>query len=43
VHDTEEEEHARRLLYDKYSERYGGDLENWRRTALPVAVDFAMG
>jgi deazaflavin-dependent oxidoreductase (nitroreductase family) len=43
VQDTEEQEHARRLLYDKYSDRYSGDLENWRRTALPIAVDFAMG
>jgi len=31
---------ARQLLYDKYSERYSGDLDNWRRTALPIAVDF---
>jgi hypothetical protein len=31
-----------RLLFDKYSERYGGDLDNWRRTALPLAVDFGV-
>jgi deazaflavin-dependent oxidoreductase (nitroreductase family) len=30
---------ARRLLYDKYSRRYGGSLERWRDSALPVAVD----
>ena len=30
---------ARRLLFDKYSKRYSGDLEDWRRTALPIAVD----
>jgi deazaflavin-dependent oxidoreductase (nitroreductase family) len=41
VQDREEGELARRLLFDKYSSRYGGDLGNWRRTAQPVAVDFA--
>jgi hypothetical protein len=40
VTDREEDGAARRLLYDKYSARYAGDLANWRRTALPVAVDF---
>ena len=40
VTDPGEDGAARRLLYDKYSARYAGDLENWRRTALPVAVDF---
>jgi hypothetical protein len=39
VEDPEEDELARRLLFDKYSSRYSGDLENWRRTAQPVAVD----
>ena len=39
VTDPDEGDAARRLLYDKYSARYGGNLENWRRTALPVAVD----
>ena len=39
----EEEARARALLYDKYSGGYSGDLENWRRTALPVAVDLAAG
>jgi deazaflavin-dependent oxidoreductase (nitroreductase family) len=39
VSDPEEDERARGLVYDKYSARYSGDLENWRRTALPVAVD----
>ena len=41
VEDTEEDVLARRLLYEKYSARYGGDLSNWRQTALPVAVDLA--
>jgi deazaflavin-dependent oxidoreductase (nitroreductase family) len=40
VESPEEDEHARRLLFDKYSTRYGGDLDDWRRTALPIAVDF---
>ena len=39
VSDPEEDERARRLVYDKYSARYSGDLGSWRRTALPVAVD----
>ncbi|HSH60250.1 MAG TPA: nitroreductase family deazaflavin-dependent oxidoreductase [Acidimicrobiales bacterium] len=39
VHDGEEAALARRLLYDKYSRRYGASLERWRDSALPVAVD----
>jgi deazaflavin-dependent oxidoreductase (nitroreductase family) len=39
VEDPGEDRRARALLFDKYAPRYGGDLENWRRTALPVAVD----
>lgn len=38
VEDEGEDELARRLLVDKY-ERTPGSLSNWRRTALPVAVD----
>ena len=34
-----EDELARRLLVEKYAPRTGGSLSNWRRTALPVAVD----
>jgi deazaflavin-dependent oxidoreductase (nitroreductase family) len=30
---------ARRLLFEKYSGSYSGDLTNWRDTALPVAVE----
>ena len=41
VEDPGEDERARALLFEKYSDRYGGDLGNWRRTALPIAVDFA--
>ena len=40
VKDPEEDEVARRLLVEKY-ERSPGRLSNWRRTALPVAVDLA--
>lgn len=36
--DAEEDGLARRLLVEKYETRQGS-LENWRRTALPVAVD----
>jgi deazaflavin-dependent oxidoreductase (nitroreductase family) len=39
VKDAEEDALARRLLYEKYSDRYSGDLSSWRRSALPVAVD----
>lgn len=38
VEDEEEDELARRLLVEKYEET-PGSLSNWRRTALPVAVD----
>lgn len=37
--DPHEDELARRLVYDKYAPRYSGDLEEWRRTALPVAIE----
>jgi deazaflavin-dependent oxidoreductase (nitroreductase family) len=41
VEDAGEDELARRLLVEKY-ERNPGSLSNWRRTALPVAVDLAV-
>ncbi len=37
----EEDELARSLLIEKY-ESTPGSLSNWRRTALPVAVDLAV-
>jgi deazaflavin-dependent oxidoreductase (nitroreductase family) len=40
VEDAEEDELARRLLVAKYEDT-PGSLANWRRTALPVAVDLA--
>jgi deazaflavin-dependent oxidoreductase (nitroreductase family) len=39
VSDPDEDARARELLVAKYAPRYGGDLSNWRETALPIAVD----
>jgi hypothetical protein len=39
VDEAEEEAWARAALVAKYQGGYGGDLTNWGRTALPVAVD----
>ncbi len=39
VEDPEEDELARRLVFEKYAPRTSSDLEEWRRTALPVAVE----
>ena len=43
VEDGEEDGLARRLLLEKYEPTYSGDLSEWGRTALPVAVDLAGG
>ena len=40
VEDPEEGALARRLLFEKYSPGYGGNLEDWRQNALLVAVEF---
>ena len=37
--ETEDDALARRLLFDKYSPGYSGDLASWRDTALPVALE----
>ena len=37
---TEEDDRARRLLVEKYQPGYGEDLSGWRRTSLPVAIDW---
>jgi deazaflavin-dependent oxidoreductase (nitroreductase family) len=37
VADPKEDATARRLVYEKY--RHDDDLEEWRDTALPVAID----
>ena len=34
-----EDQTARRLLLRKYEPTHAGDLSNWARTSLPVAVD----
>ena len=39
IEDPGEDELARRLLVEKYRPKYSGDLEEWRRTALPVAIE----
>jgi deazaflavin-dependent oxidoreductase (nitroreductase family) len=41
VTDADEDARARELLLAKYEPRYGGDLSNWRETALPIAVDLS--
>lgn len=39
IEGPEEDMRARRLLLEKYGPRYAGDLEEWGRTATPVAID----
>ncbi|MDX6674373.1 MAG: hypothetical protein QOH11_1791 [Solirubrobacteraceae bacterium] len=39
VEDPDEDERARTLLVDKYAPGYSGNLDGWRRRALPVAID----
>ena len=43
VTDPDEDASARRLLYEKYSPTYSGDLAEWRDSALPIAVDLDVG
>ena len=43
VDDRDEDAVARRLLFEKYSDGYSGDLSDWRDTALPIAVDLETG
>jgi deazaflavin-dependent oxidoreductase (nitroreductase family) len=38
----EEDGLARRLLLAKYGPTYTGDLSDWGRSALPVAIDLAV-
>ena len=35
----DEDATARKLVAGKYRPRYSGDLDDWERTALPVAID----
>lgn len=39
VTDQVEDALARKLLLEKYAPTYSGDLDDWGRTALPVAID----
>jgi deazaflavin-dependent oxidoreductase (nitroreductase family) len=44
VKDEQEEMKARNMLADKYKEREAdGSLDEWARTALPVAIDVDQG
>ena len=43
VEDVAEDALARRLLVEKYRPRYSGDLDEWRDTALPVAIEIPGG
>jgi deazaflavin-dependent oxidoreductase (nitroreductase family) len=40
VSDPEEDAMVRRLLVEKYQPRYRGDLTDWGKTSLPVAIDW---
>ena len=39
VEDPDEDALARRVLLEKYTPGYVGDLQEWGRTALPIAID----
>ena len=41
VTSADEDRLARTLVYDKYSPGYAGDLEGWRESSLPIAIDLA--
>lgn len=41
VTDPDEDESARRLVVEKYAPRYRGDLTDWGRTSLPIAIGWA--
>jgi deazaflavin-dependent oxidoreductase (nitroreductase family) len=43
VTDGREDARARAIVVAKYVPRYRGDLSDWGRTALPIAVDLAAG
>jgi len=43
VTDRGEDALARRVLVEKYRSRYHGDLTEWGRTSLPVAIDWPEG
>ena len=39
VTDEAEDHTAREIVTAKYQPGYGGDLTNWKATALPIAID----
>lgn len=41
VTQPDEDALARRLLMEKYRSRYSGELDEWGRMSLPVAVEWA--
>jgi hypothetical protein len=43
VTDPDEDALARRLVVEKYAPRYRGDLTEWGRTSLPIAIDWPNG
>ena len=43
VTEPDEDALARRLLVEKYRPRYSGELDEWGRTSLSVAVGWARG
>jgi len=40
VTDPEEDALARRIVAEKYRPRYRGDLSDWGRNSLPIAIDW---
>jgi deazaflavin-dependent oxidoreductase (nitroreductase family) len=40
VTDPDEDGLARRLVVEKYRPRHRGDLDDWGRTSLPIAIDW---
>lgn len=42
VYNVEEDAVARKLVFEKYAPRSNEELEDWSRTALPVAVDLVV-
>jgi deazaflavin-dependent oxidoreductase (nitroreductase family) len=39
VADPDEDERARRMVFEKYAPGYSGDLTDWRARSLPIAID----
>jgi hypothetical protein len=42
VENEQEDKHARKLVFDKYTPRDSDDLIDWSLTSLPVAVDLEL-